>query len=280
MPCPTFMPCPPCFAGLPGKVISVRVLILGGTAQGRALAAELRGRGNAHGRCQVVSSLAGRISRPTLPEGEVRVGGFGGAEGLADYLRAESIDTLIDATHPFAQAISRHAAEAASTTGVRLIALRRPAWTAQPGDNWIHVPDIEAAAHEAAILPNDACVFITTGVRGLAFYARDTRHPYLIRTVDPPPSTEALPPRHTIVLDRGPYTLEGEATLFNEHEICALVTKNSGGDQTAAKLTAARQRGIPVIMVDPPAPPTGIETVGTVAQVVTLLGYDGQPRTP
>ena len=245
----------------------MRILILGGTAQGRALAAELHGRDG----CRVISSLAGRTSSPTLPEGEVRVGGFGGAEGLADYLRAEAIDTLIDATHPFAQAISTHAAQAAEATGVRLIALRRPHWSPQPGDTWIHVPDIEGAAREAAEIRDGGCVFVTTGAGGLAAYAGDARHPYLIRTVDPP--TEALPPRHTIVLDRGPYTLEGETALMGEHEVCALVTKNSGGELTAAKLTAARQRGIPVIMVDPPAHPAGVESVDTVAQVViSLLG--------
>ena len=243
----------------------MKVLILGGTAQALALAAELHGRDG----CRVVSSLAGRTSRPTLPEGEVRVGGFGGAEGLADYLRAEAIDVLIDATHPFAQGISAHAAQAAEATGVRLIALRRPCWSPEPGDEWIHVSDIEGAAREAAELRDGGCVFVTTGAGGLAAYAGDARHPYLIRTVDPP--SEALPPRHTIVLDRGPYTVEGESALMNEHGICALVTKNSGGELTKAKLSAARRRGIPVIMVDPPAPPAGVVSVETVAQVVRLL---------
>jgi precorrin-6A/cobalt-precorrin-6A reductase len=249
-----------------GKVVSVKVLILGGTAQGRSLAAELRGRDD----CRVVSSLAGRISSPTLPEGEVRVGGFGGAEGLAEYLRAESIDTLIDATHPFAQAVSAHAVEAAAAAGVRLIVLRRPCWKPEVGDRWIHVRDVGGAAHEAAEVRDGGCVFVTTGARGLAAYAGDARHPYLIRTVDPP--TEALPPRHFIVLDRGPYTVEGEAALMAEYGVCALVTKNSGGELTAAKLTVARQRGIPVIIVDPPALPAGVVAVETVAQVVGLLG--------
>ena len=244
----------------------MKVLILGGTAQGRSLAAELQGRDD----CRVVSSLAGRIGSPALPEGEVRVGGFGGAEGLADYLRAEAIDTLVDATHPFAQAISVHAAEAAEAAGVRLIALRRPSWTPRAGDQWIHVPNIEGAAHEAAGIDDGGCVFVTTGARGLAAYAHDARHSYLIRTVDPP--TEALPPRHTLVLDRGPYTVEGERALMDEHGACALVTKNSGGEMTAAKLTAARQREIPVIMVDPPEPLAGVVSVETVAQVVSLLG--------
>jgi precorrin-6A/cobalt-precorrin-6A reductase len=245
----------------------VKVLILGGTAQARALAAELHGRDG----CRVVSSLAGRTSRPTLPEGEVRVGGFGGAEGLAEYLSVEVIDVLIDATHPFAQDISAHAAQAAEEIGVRLIALRRACWSPEPGDRWIRVPDIEGAAREAAEIRGGGCVFVTTGAGGLAAYAdaNDARHRYLIRTVDPP--SEALPPRYTIVLDRGPYTVEGELALMDEHGVCALVTKNSGGELTKAKLTAARRRGIPVIMVDPPAPPAGVVSVETVAQVVGLL---------
>ena len=239
----------------------MRILILGGTAQGRALAAELNRRRDdgGGGGCQVISSLAGRTGSPMLPEGEVRIGGFGGAGGLADYLRAEAIDTLVDATHPFAQAVSAHAVHAAEATGVRLIALRRSCWSPQPGDRWIHVSDIEGAAREAAAVRAEGCVFVTTGGRGLAAYADDVRHPYLIRTVEPP--TEALPPRHTVVLDRGPYTVEGEAALMDEHGVCALVTKNSGGELTAAKLTAARRRGIPVIMVDPPAPPTDRKSV-------------------
>jgi precorrin-6A/cobalt-precorrin-6A reductase len=243
----------------------VKVLILGGTAQGRALAAELHGRDG----WRVVSSLAGRTSRPTLPAGEVRVGGFGGAVGLVGYLRAEAIDVLVDATHPFAQDMSAHAAQAAEATGVRLIALRRSCWLPQLGDRWIHVPDIGSAAREAAEIRDGDCVFVTTGAGGVAAYAGDACHPYLIRTVDPP--TEGLPPRHTIVLDRGPYTVEGETALMDEYEVSALVTKNSGGELTAAKLVAARRRGISVIMVDPPAPPAGVVSVGTVAEVVRLL---------
>lgn len=242
------------------------MLILGGTAEARTLAAEL----HATGRCRVVSSLAGRAGRPPLLDGEVRIGGFGGAEGLADYLRAEEIDAVVDATHPFAQTISAHAAEAAEAAGVRLIALRRPGWSPQPGDRWIHAADIAQAAQRAADSSDGGCVFVTTGRTGLAAYARDERHAYLIRTVTAP--TEALPPRHTVVLDQGPYTLAGETALMEQHGVCAVVTKNSGGTLTEAKLVAARQRGIPVIMVDPPAPRADVERVGTVAQAVSQLG--------
>ena len=223
----------------------MRILVLGGTAEARALAADLHGRDG----YRVVSSLAGRTGHPTLPEGDVRVGSFDGAGGLAAYLRTEAIDALVDATHPFARVMSEHASQAAAATGVRLIALRRPGWSPQPGDEWIRVAGLSEAAVRAAELPPEGgCVFVTTGRRGLEAYAQDERHPYLIRTVDRP--TGPLPPHHTIVLDRGPYTLDGETALMERHDVRALVTKNSGGTSTEAKLVAARRRGIPVIIVE------------------------------
>jgi precorrin-6A/cobalt-precorrin-6A reductase len=246
----------------------VRILILGGTAQARELVAELRPR-EEH---RIIFSLAGRTDEPALPDlpgGRVRVGGFGGAEGLAEFLRAESIDVLVDATHPFAQVISGHAATAAAEAGTRLLALRRPAWQAQPGDRWIHVPDVPAAAQQAAGLADDLCVFVTTGRMEAAAYARDERHTYLIRAVTAPDG--ALPPRRSVVLDRGPYTVAGESALMARHDVAALVTKNSGGPSTAAKLVAARQRGIPVIMVDPPVPPSGAEAFTSVAELAGAL---------
>ena len=246
----------------------MRLLVLGGTAQARALAAQLHGRSD----CHLVSSLAGRISRPTLPEGEVRIGGFGGTDGLVEYLRAEAIDVLIDATHPFAQIMSDQAAQAAEAAGVRLIALRRPGWAPEPGDDWIHVANLAEAARHAAELPEGECVFVTTGRGGLEQYAGDERHQYVIRTVDPPPA-EALPPRHVVVLDRGPYTVDGETSLMDRHGVTVLVTKNSGGSSTEAKLVAARRRGIPVIVIEPPAPRADIESAATVAQAVALLGF-------
>jgi precorrin-6A/cobalt-precorrin-6A reductase len=242
----------------------VRLLVLGGTADARTLAAELHGRPD----CEAVYALAGRTSQPSLPPGRVRVGGFGGADGLADYLRAERIDTVIDATHPFAPQISEHAAQATRTADVRLIALRRRPWTARPGDQWTHVPDLPEAARRAAAFPDDACVFITTGRQGLEHYAADTRHPYVIRTVDPP--VGPIPPRHTVVLDRGPYTVDAESELMERYDVRLLVTKNSGGSAVAAKLASARDRGIPVIMIDPPAPPTA-ELASSVSEVLALL---------
>ena len=264
----------------------MRILILGGTASARELATWLRSR-NEH---RIIFSFAGRTDEPALPEPSdtpdtpdmhVRIGGFGGTDGLAAYLRAESIDVLIDATHPFAQAISEHAISAANAAEVRLLTLRRPAWTPQPGDRWTHVPSVPDAARRVAALPDSGCVLVTTGRSQLEAYAQDERHAYLIRTVTTP--TGALPPRHIVVLDRGPYTVEGESALMERHGVCALVTKNSGGESTEAKLTAARQRNIPVIIVDPPATPaevTGITpatSVTTTAEILCLLDEMDEP---
>jgi precorrin-6A/cobalt-precorrin-6A reductase len=246
----------------------VRILILGGTAQARELAAELSHR-EEH---QIIFSLAGRTDEPALPDlpgGRVRVGGFGGADGLAEYLRAESIDVLVDATHPFARVISENAADAAFEAGTRLLALRRPPWRAQPGDRWVHVPDVPAAARHAAGLADGLCVFVTTGRMEAAAYAEDERHTYLFRAVTAPDGV--LPPRHTVILDRGPYTVAGESALMERHGVAALVTKNSGGPSTAAKLDAARERGIPVIVVDPPAPPSRAEAFASVADLAGVL---------
>lgn len=247
----------------------MRVLILGGTAEARALAAELHARDD----CRVVSSLAGRVADPALPQGSVRIGGFGGADGLARYLRDEAVDVLLDATHPFARQISEQAAQAADDAGVRLVALRRPGWSAGAGDRWIHVPDVAEAARRAASLPEGGCVFVTTGRRDLAAFTSDAAHLYLIRSIEPPDG--ALPPNRVVVLDRGPFTVDGETALMERHSVCALVTKNSGGAATEAKLSVARARGIPVIVVDPPAPPAppgGVEVAADVAAALDLLG--------
>ncbi|HEX3784056.1 MAG TPA: cobalt-precorrin-6A reductase [Pseudonocardiaceae bacterium] len=242
----------------------MRVLILGGTSEGRALATALHD----DGRWVVVSSLAGRVADPVLPPGEVRIGGFGGVDGLAGYLRAELVDVLVDATHPFAVTMSEHAALAAKAAGVPLVGLRRQPWGSRPGDRWTHVPDVAAAARKVACRPAGR-VFLTTGRGDLAAFAPDDRHDYLIRTVDPPDGP--LPPRHVLLHDRGPYTVAGETALMRANEVTVLVTRNSGGELTSAKLTAARLLAVEVVMIDPPAPPAGVATVGTVAEAVTLL---------
>jgi len=242
----------------------VRVLILGGTGEARALAAALHDRPG----LELTSSLAGRVRDPALPVGQVRMGGFGGAAGLAGHLRAHGIDRLIDATHPFAATISAHAAAAADDTGCPLLVLRRPGWNAQPGDRWTRVPDIAAAAAAAAATP-PGCIFLTTGRRDLAAFAGDRRHRFLVRTVDPPSGPHPEP--MTLLLARGPYTVDGETALMREHAVTALVTKDSGGQMTNAKLVAARTGAIPVVMVDRPPLPAGVHTVASVEEATAWL---------
>ncbi len=230
------------------------ILLLGGTAEARALAEALHEED-----VRVVSSLAGRVARPRLPVGEVRIGGFGGPQALARWLAENEIDGVIDATHPFAERISTSAAAACEAAGVPLLRLERPGWTAQEGDRWQWVDDLVEVA--AAVPALGSRVLLTTGRQGLAAFAGDDTSWYLIRCVDPP--DVALPARHTLRLDRGPYTLEGELALVDEHAIDLLVTKDSGGSLTDAKLAAARRRRMPVIVVRRPRRP-GVPTVATV----------------
>jgi precorrin-6A/cobalt-precorrin-6A reductase len=243
----------------------VRILILGGTGEARELAAALTAAG-----ADLISSLAGRVSRPRLPDGPVRVGGFGGADGLAAFLRAEGVTHVVDATHPFAETITANAAQAAEIAGLPRLVLRRPPW--DPGTSAEAVPDIRAAAAAVRAWPGQG-VFLTTGRRDLGAFAADDRHRFLVRTVDPPDGP--VPPRMTLLLDRGPYTVEGESALIREHRIGLLVTKNSGGPMTAAKLTAARELGVPVVMVERPPLPPGSPVAATVPDALRWLGADG-----
>jgi precorrin-6A/cobalt-precorrin-6A reductase len=245
----------------------VRILILGGTGEARELAAELAAAG-----VDVLSSLAGRVREPRLPDGPVRIGGFGGAAGLAAFLHAEGITGVVDATHPFAGTITAHAAQAAAQAGVPLLVLRRPEWEAEP--SWRAVADIRAAAEAVRAWPGES-VFLTTGRRDLDVFAADDRHRFLVRTVDPPDGP--VPPRMTLVLDRGPYTVDGESALMRDYGVGLLVTKNSGGPMTAAKLQAARDLGVQVLMVQRPPLPPGSVVVTTVAEAVrwVSLGSGG-----
>jgi precorrin-6A/cobalt-precorrin-6A reductase len=248
----------------------VRILILGGTGEARELAAGLTAAGTS-----VVSSLAGRVRQPRLPAGEVRIGGFGGAAGLAGYLRAEAITGIVDATHPFASAISANAAEAAAEAGLPLLVLRRPPWPADP--SWQTVPDIAAAAAAVRGWPGES-VFLTTGRRDLGAFAADGRHRFLVRAVDPPDPGGPVPPRMTLLLDRGPYTPEGESALMREHAVGLLVTKNSGGPMTAAKLRAARELGVRVVVVERPPLPPGSTTATTVDEALAWVRSAGHGR--
>ncbi|RFU87826.1 cobalt-precorrin-6A reductase [Streptomyces triticagri] len=231
----------------------MHVLILGGTTEARRLAGLLHGTP----RLTVTSSLAGRVTSPRLPPGEVRIGGFGGAEGLAGWLRDHRVDALVDATHPFAGTMSFHAAAAATTAGVPLLALRRPGWQPVDGDVWHDAASLEQAAQLLPALGSR--VFLTTGRMGLGAFAALTDQWFLVRSVDPPEPPH--PPRTEVLLDRGPFTLAAERELLRRHRIDVVVTKDSGGAATAPKLTAAREAGLPVVVVRRPPVPEGVPEV-------------------
>ncbi|MFH9074564.1 cobalt-precorrin-6A reductase [Streptomyces alboflavus] len=240
------------------------VLVLGGTTEARRLAAALAARPDT----RVTSSLAGRVTRPAALEGDVRVGGFGGPDGLARWLRDHGVTALVDATHPFATAISAHAAQAARTTGVPALALHRPGWRPGTGDDWHDVASLPDAA--AALPALGRRVFLTTGRLGLAAFAPYDALHFLVRSVEPP--EPPLPRDVRILLDRGPYTVDGETALLRDHRVDVLVTKDSGGTATAAKLTAARALSLPVVVVRRPEPPPGMPVVADVETALARLG--------
>jgi precorrin-6A/cobalt-precorrin-6A reductase len=238
------------------------ILILGGTTEARELAAALCDRGVA-----VTSSLAGRVSRPRLPAGRVRSGGFGGPDGLLRWLQQQGVAAVVDATHPFAERISASAAAACPRAGVPLLRLERPGWSERPGDRWQWVEELDAAATALPLLGER--VLLTTGRQGLAAFAGVEGCWFLIRCVEQP--EPPLPPRHRLVFDRGPYKLDGELALIDEHRIEVVVTKDSGGVHTGAKLDAARLRGLPVIVVRRPPRPAGAAVV-SVAEALAWAG--------
>ncbi|KUO19260.1 cobalt-precorrin-6A reductase [Streptomyces dysideae] len=246
--------------------MSPHVLILGGTTEARQLAAELAARPGV----RVTTSLAGRVSRPGALAGDVRVGGFGGAQGLADWLRKERVDALVDATHPFAESITANAARAAAATGVPSVVLRRPGWRPEPGDRWHPVPSLDLAADLLPLLGRR--VFLTTGRLGLAAFAHLSDLHFVVRSVEPP--EPPLPPYTEVLLARGPFTVADESALLGEHRIDVLVTKDSGGEATAAKLAAARQLILPVVLVQRPPLPEGVDTVPDAAGALEWLGFN------
>lgn len=234
------------------------VLILGGTAEARALAAELHG-----ARIPVTSSLAGRVRDPALPVGDVRIGGFGGPAGLADYLRAHRIRAVVDATHPFATGMSASAAAACAAAEVPLLRLARPGWADHPlagGWQWVDGPAeaVRAAAGRRVLL--------TTGRRTLDEFAVLDAPFVLVRLVDP--VSADLPAEWSVLTSRGPYTVPGELALLREHRIELLVTKDSGGQMTEPKLLAAQQLGVRVVVLRRPAAETGVPAVSTVSETV------------
>lgn len=226
----------------------LRVLILGGSAEASALARRLAG----DARFEPVLSLAGRTKSPVLPPIPHRIGGFGGAAGLAQWLREPGAEALVCALHPFAAQMRLNAVEAARRTGTPLLLVERPAWTAQAGDRWIPVPDMAAAARALGGSPRR--VLLTVGQKDLAPFAEAPQHQYVIRSIEPPPA-QSLPPGAQVITARPPFGEAEERALLARERIEVMVTKNSGGADTAAKLAAARAVGVPVVMVQrPPAP--------------------------
>jgi precorrin-6A/cobalt-precorrin-6A reductase len=223
----------------------MRILILGGTYEAFQLAEQLA----AMGGVDFISSLAGRTREPRMPKGAVRTGGFGGAGGLADYLRAERITHLVNAAHPFAAQISANAVAAAGAAGIPLLRLLRPGWAARQGDRWI------AARHaaEAAELcrREGGRIFLTLGSGEIYAFAEIHNAHFLVRMVD---ASERLPLRdYRVITARGPFSLQDELRLLAEHHVGLIVAKNSGGEATYAKIEAARRMGLPVVMIERPA---------------------------
>lgn len=251
----------------------------GGTVRGDGGRA-LRGDGAGHrgtavdgrGAVRVITSLAGRTAEPAALAGEVRAGGFGGPKALAAWLGAHDVRVVVDATHPFAAGISRHAVEACGSAGVPLVRLVRPGWAAGPGDDWHGAADLADAA--ARVPGLGTRVLLAIGRQEVAAFAGVADAWFLIRAIEPP--EDPLPPQHALVLARGPYALEDERRLLDAHRIDLVVAKDAGGDATRAKLDAARDRGIPVLLVRRPPPPAGrdaivVETAAAAAERTSAL---------
>jgi precorrin-6A/cobalt-precorrin-6A reductase len=234
----------------------MRILILGGTTEASALARHLAGRADIHAEL----SFAGRTRNPVAPPIPFRVGGFGGVEGLQAYLVKHQVDAVVDATHPFAAQMSRHAVAACRPLGVPIAGFSRSAWVEQAGDHWTRVADVAAAVRTLGPLARR--VFLTVGGVQLGAFAQAPWHWYLVRTIDPPVGLHV----QRLILARGPFGVEAEIALMQDERIDVLVTKNSGGAATGAKIAAARALGVEVVIVTRPAPEAypAFEHVGDV----------------
>ncbi|MBH1973486.1 MAG: cobalt-precorrin-6A reductase [Rhodobacteraceae bacterium] len=240
-----------------------RALVLGGTTEASLLARRLAESG-----IDAVFSYAGRTDAPVAQPLPTRIGGFGGVAGLVEYLRAEGISHVVDATHPFAAQMSRNAIAACAEAGVPLVAFERAAWIAGPGDRWSHVPDMAGAV--AALPDEPARVFLAIGKQNLQGFAAKPQHHYLLRLVDAP-AADPLPDC-TVILSRGPFSAEDDLELLRQHNITHIVAKNAGGSGAEAKLVAARALGLPVILIDRPALPARA-VLSDLAQVMAWLGH-------
>ena len=229
---------------------AMRVLILGGTTEASALARLVAG----DPRFEATLSLAGRTTAPRPQPIATRVGGFGGADGLATFIEQQAIEAVIDATHPYADQISANAVAACRRAGVPLASLVRAAWQAEPGDIWQTVPSTEAAAD--ALGAAKRTVLLTVGRQELHLFAAAPQHRYVARLIEPPQQA-TLPPDLVLLQQRGPFDLEAERRLLVDEKIDVMVSKNSGGAATHPKIVAARQLGLPVIMIARPDKPAG-----------------------
>lgn len=246
-----------------------RLLILGGTGEAASLARGVVARfGDA---IAVTTALAGRTRHPGPLPGQVRIGGFGGAAGLAGYILDHAIDRLVDATHPFAARISRAARFAADRTGVPRLLLLRPAWRRHPLDRWIEVDSVEGAALLVGRLGRRA--WLTVGAGALIPFARSTGVHFVVRLIDPPRDPPPLPSCE-VVVGRGPFSLAEERSLLQRHAIDVLVTKASGGAATEAKLIAARELGLPVVMVRRPTAEPGLSVDSIEAALDWVAALD------
>jgi len=251
------------------RILMQRILILGGTAEARQLAERLAARAD----LAVTLSLAGRTASPAAQPVPVRIGGFGGAQGLAEYLAAERVDLLIDATHPYAATISANAARAAELANVPLLALRRPPWVQVAGDRWVEVAGVQGAVE--ALGTASRRIFLTLGRNELAPFARVPQHHYLVRSVDPVDPPLAVP-HANYVTGRGPFDEANDRALLEEHRIEQVVAKNSGGTATYGKIAAARALGLSVIVLRRPALPQ-VAAVETVEAAVAWLDHAVTP---
>ena len=242
------------------------LLILGGTTEATALARAVAAAG-----ITGVVSFAGRVARPLRQPLPQRVGGFGGPDGLARFLRDKSISHVVDATHPFAAQMSRNAVDACASANLPLIALTRSPWHAQPGDRWTHVPDIPAAVQALDCAPRR--VMLAVGRMHVAAFVANPQHFYLLRFVDPPQEPLELPDAH-IIVSRGPFIAAEDRALMQTHGIDLVVSKNAGGAGASAKIEAARSLGLPVLMIDRPALPHRRE-VATPDAVLKWLSHAG-----
>jgi precorrin-6A/cobalt-precorrin-6A reductase len=240
-----------------------RILLLGGTTEAGLMAQAIADAGLAG-----VYSYAGRTEAPMGQPIHMRVGGFGGVEGLRAYLKAEGISHVIDATHPFAAQMSRNAVAACGAEGVPLIALERAPWVPGDGDRWTHVADIAAAVAALGGVPKR--VFLAIGRQHLDPFAAPPQHAYLLRLVDAP--TGPLPlPQAEVVVARGPFDVAGDTALMQSHGTEIVVAKNAGGKGAVAKIAAARALGLPVVMIDRPQLPER-RVARTVTEVIGWLG--------